>query len=281
MGILKDAKTQETPGSATKRRSLQPDFSSLGPLKPGGTVGFLNFRDNQQEKRKNKKNKKTDDDMDSDDDDDDSILGKADDEEAKGDDRNLSPDDIRFGGELAEGVRKIKVSDKQATCFLSPRGYVLTGCQLKRQHSAASLSSDSKADSTSTPASGEAAQSSSNASAATPGASAAATEADSSKQAMGALNGASAGSPLKKQRASVSGADENAIRKRIGSSLSKNISEALESSSTGDTTGFGTISSAFGDTLKPQEPAQPAQPAQSAQPAPQPAPPQPNDEEEL
>lgn len=91
---------------------MQPDFSNLGPLKPGGTVGFLNFRDNQQEKRKNKKNKKTDDDMDSDDDDDDSILGKADDEEAKGDDGKLSPDDIRFGGELAEGVRKIKVSDK-------------------------------------------------------------------------------------------------------------------------------------------------------------------------
>ena len=155
---------------------------------------------------------------------------------------------------------------------------VLIRCQLKRQHSAASLSSDSKADSTNTPASGEAAQSSSNASAVTPNASAAATEADSSKQAMGALNGTSAGSPLKKQRASVSGADENAMRKRIGSSLSKNISEALESSSTGDTTGFGTISSAFGDTLKPQEPAQPAQPAQ---PAPQPAPPQPNDEEEL
>lgn len=122
MGILKDPKTQETPGSATKRRSLQPDFSNLGPLKPGGTVGFLNFRDNQQEKRKNKKNKKTDDDMDSDDDDDDSILGKADDEEAKGDDHNLSPDDIRFGGELAEGVRKIKVSDKQASGPLSPRG---------------------------------------------------------------------------------------------------------------------------------------------------------------
>lgn len=151
----------------------------------------------------------------------------------------------------------------------------LTEFQLKRQHSAASLSSDSKADSTSTPASGEAAQSSSNASGVTPDASAAAKEADSSKQAMGSLNGVSAGSPLKKQRASVSGADENAIRNRIGSSLSKNISEALESSSTGDTTGFGTISSAFGDTLKPREP------AQTAQPEPQPAPSQSNDEEEL
>lgn len=111
MGILKDPKAQETPGS-TKRRSLQPDFSNLGPLKPGGTVGFLNFRDNKQDKRKNKKDKKAsknDDDMDSDDDDDDSILGKADDEETKEDTHHLSPDDSRFGGELAEGVRKIKV----------------------------------------------------------------------------------------------------------------------------------------------------------------------------
>lgn len=108
MGILKDPKAQETPGS-TKRRLLQPDFSNLGPLKPGGTVGFLNFRDNEQEKRKNKKNRKTDDIMDSDDDDDDSILGKADDEEGKDDNQHLSPDDTRFQGELAEGVRKIKV----------------------------------------------------------------------------------------------------------------------------------------------------------------------------
>lgn len=112
MGILRDSKAQEVPGSTTKRRSLQPDFSNLGPLKPGGTVGFLNFRDGEQEKRKNSKGKKTDDDMDSDDDDDDDpIVGKADDEDGKDDDRFLSPDDIRFQGELAEGVRKIKVSD--------------------------------------------------------------------------------------------------------------------------------------------------------------------------
>lgn len=108
MGILKDPKAQEAPGSTTKRRSLQPDFSNLGPLKPGGTVGFLNFRDGEQEKRKGSKGKKSKDDMDSDDDDDDSVTGKADDEEGK-DDHFLSPDDIRFQGELAEGVRKIKV----------------------------------------------------------------------------------------------------------------------------------------------------------------------------
>lgn len=251
MGILKDPKAQGTPGS-TKRRSLQPDFSNLGPLKPGGTVGFLNFRDSNQEKRKNKKNKKAqrnDDDMDSDDDDDDSILGKADDEEAKEDKHHLSPDDSRFGGELAEGVRKIK---------------------LKRQHSAASLSGSNKADATDTSASGETKQSSSSLSTSPPNASATTTSAaDLFKPAMNAASGEPAGSPLKKQRASVSGADENAIRKRIGSGLSTNITDALGSSGAADITGFGTTSTPFGGSLKPPEP------------GPQQVPSQPQDEEEL
>lgn len=106
MGILKDPKAQETP--AVKRKSLQADFSNLGPLKPGGTVGFLNFRD-----QTSRRGKKGDDEMDSDDDDTDNpILGKADDEEDKDNDDNkhLSPDDIRRQGELEEGVRKIRVS---------------------------------------------------------------------------------------------------------------------------------------------------------------------------
>lgn len=109
MGMMKDSKSQDTPGSA-KRRSLQPDFSNLGPLKPGGTVGFLNFRDSSERKRKDKKNKAgDDDDMDSDDDDDDPTPVRTDDEETKGDNLHLSPDDIRRQGELSEGLRKIKV----------------------------------------------------------------------------------------------------------------------------------------------------------------------------
>lgn len=111
MGILKDSsKPQETPGSA-KRRSQQLDFASLGPLKPGGTVGFLNFRDNTEGRKKDKRNKSLadDDDMDSDDDEDDRILNQADEEEEKDDDQYLSPDDIRRQGELAEGLRQIKV----------------------------------------------------------------------------------------------------------------------------------------------------------------------------
>lgn len=105
MGILKDPKVQDTP--ATKRKSLQADFANLGPLKPEGTVGFLNFRDHDS----GPKGKKGDDEMDSDDDDTDNpILGKADDEEAKDDERFLSPDDIKRQGELAEGVERIRVS---------------------------------------------------------------------------------------------------------------------------------------------------------------------------
>jgi hypothetical protein len=110
MGILKDPKSQDTPGSA-KRKSLQPDFSNLGPIKPGGAVGFLNFRDGTEGKRKDKKNKADDDDMDSDDDDDSSIPIKTEDEETKGDNQHLSPDDVRRQGELTEGLRKIKVSE--------------------------------------------------------------------------------------------------------------------------------------------------------------------------
>lgn len=106
MGILKDPKVQETP-AATKRKSIQADFANLGPIKPGGSVGFLNFRDNEAKPRKGKKSV---DEMDSDDDDTDNpILGKADDEEAKDDDRFLSPDDIQRQGELAESLRKIRV----------------------------------------------------------------------------------------------------------------------------------------------------------------------------
>lgn len=106
MGILKDSKPQDTPGFV-KRKSIQPDFSNLGPIKPGGTVGFLNFRDGTEGKRKGKG---SNDDIDSDDEDDDSTPVKTEDEETKGDGLHLSPDDVRRQGELTEGLRKIKVS---------------------------------------------------------------------------------------------------------------------------------------------------------------------------
>ncbi|KAL2867077.1 uncharacterized protein BJX67DRAFT_353873 [Aspergillus lucknowensis] len=209
MGILKDPKSQETPGSA-KRRSLQPDFSNLGPLKPGGTVGFLNFRDNTEGRKKDKRNKSIDDDdMDSDDDDDDRILNQADEEEGKDDDQQLSPDDIRRQGELAEGVRKIK---------------------LKRQHSAASLAGSSRQE-TASPLGTGATPTASSISTTPPAATSApaASSASEQQQPPSTLNGGFIGSPLKKQRPSVSQADESSLRRRMESSLSKQLGEVLGS----------------------------------------------------
>ncbi|KAJ5808282.1 hypothetical protein N7474_009551 [Penicillium riverlandense] len=225
MGILKDPKAQETP--APKRKSLQADFSNIGPLKPGGGVGFLNFRDQESNPRKHKKG---DDDMDSDDDDTDNpILGKADDDEAKDDDRYLSPDDIRRQGELAEGVRKIK---------------------LKRQHSSEPLA-DSAGNSTGTPASGTPPPPTSDL-ATTPPKSTATTAGPSEPgQLPGDLPDGFLGSPLKKQRASVSQADENSLRRRIAESSSK-INDVLGASNTNESKTLG--DSSFGDSLGSQPP---------------------------
>ncbi|PWY64643.1 hypothetical protein BO83DRAFT_138619 [Aspergillus eucalypticola CBS 122712] len=198
MGILRDPKAQETPGSA-KRRSLQPDFANLGPLKPGGTVGFVNFRDSTERKKGKKSGE--DDEMDSEDDEDNSILGKADEEEGKEDDLHLSPDDIRRQGELAESIRKIK---------------------LKRQHSSASLATNTPpAESASPNTAGD--TPATNDPSTTPPAVAAATAAETPKPAANTLNGGFIGSPLKKQRASVSHSDEDAMRRRMESGLSQEI----------------------------------------------------------
>ncbi|RDW86536.1 uncharacterized protein DSM5745_03178 [Aspergillus mulundensis] len=211
MGILKDPKLQETPGSV-KRRSQQLDFANLGPIKPGGGVGFLNFREHTEGRKKGKKDKvmADDDDMDSDDDDDDRILNQADEEEDKEEDQNLSPDDIRRQGELAEGLRQIK---------------------LKRQHSAASLAGSSRQDTASpnTAADTPSSLKISTTPPAAPAVSAPITAGPSETQPMSALNGEYIGSPLKKQRPSVSQADESSLRQRMGSGLSQQISEVLGS----------------------------------------------------
>lgn len=108
MGILK-SKSSENDASA--RRKSQPDFANLGPLKPGGAVGFLNYREGEDTaagtRRKPKKGSESD--MDSDDDGEDPVIEKAEDEETRDATSHLSPDDIRRQGDLAEGVRKIKV----------------------------------------------------------------------------------------------------------------------------------------------------------------------------
>lgn len=110
MGILKSAKSQEKENpTPAKRKSIQPDFSNLGPLKPGGTVGFLNFRDGDKKSSKRSKKGSGSDMSDDDDDDDRSIIDKVDDEEDKDIKTNLSPDELNQQRELAEGLRQIKV----------------------------------------------------------------------------------------------------------------------------------------------------------------------------
>ncbi|KAJ5130443.1 uncharacterized protein N7515_006482 [Penicillium bovifimosum] len=219
MGILKDSKAQETPAAA-KRKSLQVDLASLGPIKPGGSVGFLNFRETDAKSRKGKKSQ---DDMDSDDDENDNpILGKADDEEARDDDRFLSPDDIQRQGELAESLRKIR---------------------LKRQHSA-EPPGGSVGDSMDSPASGSTPPA--NERSATPPKTATAEPGLPEPTQPVEISDGLFGSPLKKQRASVSTADENALRRRIAESSGR-ISEVLGSSAPAESasTNSNTIADTF------------------------------------
>lgn len=73
---------------------------------------------------------------------------------------------------------------------------------------------------------------------------------------MPAINGPEGfvGSPLKKQRASVSTADENALRRRIAESSGR-INEVLGSGTDNDTNAANTAnSSSFGDALSSSAP---------------------------
>jgi hypothetical protein len=105
MGILNAPKTPQVTSPAAKRKSGTLDFGSLKPLNAAaGTKNFGGYRE-----RSPKTKVKKEDAMDSDADDEDDIkIEDADDdkEDGKG---MLSPEDALKQGELAEGVRKIKV----------------------------------------------------------------------------------------------------------------------------------------------------------------------------
>lgn len=124
MGILPSPEPAPTTAttSTSKRRSVQTDFSKLGPLKAGGTVGFSGFRDSATSqsptKKIGKKGKKSVDSANDADSEDESAgeteeKSKVDDVEvdSKEEGRLLDPEDARRGRELAEGVRQIKVYD--------------------------------------------------------------------------------------------------------------------------------------------------------------------------
>lgn len=119
--------------------------------------------------------------------------------------------------------------------------------QLKRQHSAEPLSSGG-ATSTDTPVSGTSPPASIGRSITPPKATP--VKPAEPVQPTGDVTDAFLGSPLKKQRASVSGADENALRRRIAESSGR-IGEVLGDSSDNKTA----ISGAFGDNITSQPPA--------------------------
>lgn len=115
MGIMSTPESQKTP-QTSKRKASGPDFSKLGPLKSGGTVGFSGYRDSAKPKRTSKTNDVDAMDSDADDEDDDRVPKEAQEVELKDENgRLLSPEDARRQGELAEGVQKIKVSFTCAT----------------------------------------------------------------------------------------------------------------------------------------------------------------------
>jgi hypothetical protein len=107
MGILETDDKKATIASPVNRRKSGLDFGSLKPLNAAsGTKNFGGYRDVQSPKAK----QKNEDAMDSDaDDEDDARADDADDDrDVMGKDM-LSPEDAAKQGELAEGVRKIKV----------------------------------------------------------------------------------------------------------------------------------------------------------------------------
>ena len=120
MGVLPSSKNQQATPITAKRRSGQLDFSNLGPLSTGGTVGFSAFRDGDTASSRQRKSRKKSNgalpgsmDEDSDDEDEDTeILGKIEDLDDKDPKSNdVGPEDTKFSGELAEGVNRIRVRD--------------------------------------------------------------------------------------------------------------------------------------------------------------------------
>jgi hypothetical protein len=202
MGILETAEKKNTVASPATRRKSGLDFGSLKPLDAAkGTKNFGGYREMQSPKAK----QKSEDAMDSDaDDEDDARADEMDDDKDVVVDKGmLSPEDAAKQGELAEGVRKIKVCSF-VKWFLFHR---LTAQQLKRQHSAEPLARGPSVgeSSSGSPVSG------------TPGPGNSAAEGSSSTAATADSEG-SVASPFKKHRASLPGFDEN-VRKSLGQAL--------------------------------------------------------------
>ncbi|KAJ9649611.1 hypothetical protein H2199_000389 [Coniosporium tulheliwenetii] len=195
---------EQDPASA-KRKSVGLDFSSIKPLNSSGTKNFAGYREPSGTKAKPSK-KNGDGMIDSDvEDEDEQILDDTDDVDIKTEDKGLlSPEDALRQGEIAEGVRKMK---------------------LKRQHSAEPLNAASptpkKASSSNSPTatgSGTPLSASPNPNTLTTSASAPVDVPGSLSTKLDLPPDSVVASPFKKQRASLPGFDES-IRKSLAESL--------------------------------------------------------------
>ncbi|KAL6718981.1 hypothetical protein ACLMJK_003216 [Lecanora helva] len=206
MGILPSSPKvhDKTPTSQGKRRSMQADFADLKPLNPGRLKGFSTFRESTETADTNgmkKTAQKRQNDADSDDDEVDAkkeVLIKTEGDDMPDANGMLSTEDAQRQAELAQGVQKIR---------------------LKRQHSADPTDSPS-------PAPAHRASSASH----TPTAGSTPPYLPSDPPLLlpnAAYDGGSTrtpeegsiGSPLKKQRASLSGIDEQSLRSNFGLGL--------------------------------------------------------------
>ena len=225
MGILNPPKSDKTP-VATKRKSVPTDFAALGPLKKEGTVGFSGFRDRDAKARSRAKpgQPMSGDEMDSESEsDDEGVVGKmedVDDVEIKKENDLLSPEDAERTGEIAEGVRKIKVCDS------TPRWYRhgLRFVQLKRQHSAEPLNSNGAADARKTSKSGTPSAASTpkmnhELSDTPPLLPAAISTAVDIKSTNTNDDSSFVGSPMKRQRASIPGFDDETLKRRLAGGM--------------------------------------------------------------
>lgn len=139
MGILQTPPKPQQPSTTTRKRA-SVDFAKLKPLDVKGTKNFAGYRDSKTTSvRAPKRTGKTAEDedlMDSDADDEDGETHQReqDEPEIKGEGgRLLSPEDALRQGELAEGVRKIKVRWKIANL---ESVYVLSCICFKAQETA-------------------------------------------------------------------------------------------------------------------------------------------------
>ncbi|CAF9915010.1 MAG: hypothetical protein ALECFALPRED_009900 [Alectoria fallacina] len=209
MGILPSSPkiSDKLAVSNGKRRSMQADFAKLKPLNPNGLMGFSKFRDPNERFEtngvKDKASKKRSNDEDSDEDVEirKEVLIKTQGDDIQEANGMLSPEDARRQGELAEGVQKIR---------------------LKRQHSADQMDLPSPA-----PAHRKSPPSTTPTAGSTPPyqqdvGNSPTTVLPSTVYDGGSSNApedAMIGSPLKRQRASVSGLDEEAMRSKFGLGL--------------------------------------------------------------